>query len=200
MGVLPVPSGLLWTAADMFTYPADDNLIQLQTGLEQLVDWARARDRGQAGPDFVADTPLPLDLTQLQIDHTALFVNAFPVTRAHPFAGWYEGDSIIMGASDSKMRQFYARCGMEFDGRQLPADHIMVELEFLALMAERYQATHESFCCQAMGEMMHLHMGHWVHRFLENMHRHARTGFYRRLAAALSILFEELTIQLKEVA
>ena len=197
MAGLSVQAELLRTAGDMFHYPDHNNLADLQAGLNRLSDWAITID-GYQEDNSRADAAG--DLIPLQVDYTALFINAFPATRAHPFAGWYYGDSLIMGSSDRKMRQFYARCGMECDDLQIPADHIMVELEFLALMAERYQATGDVVFHQAMREMMHQHMEPWVFRFLEKIKESAQTDFYQRLAAAMFVLFKELTVQVKEVA
>ncbi len=200
MAGLSVEAELLRTAGDMFHYPDHDNLADLRAGLDRLRDWATTMDGNDREDNSRADSAGYWDLTPLQVDYTALFINAFPATRAHPFAGWYYGDSHIMGSSDRKMRQFYSRFGMECDDLQIPADHITVELEFLALMAERYHATGDVIFHQAMQEMMHQHMEPWVFRFLEKVQESAQTDFYYRLAAAMFVLFKELTVQVKEVA
>ncbi len=188
---LPIKSELLWTAKEIFRYPDRDNLPELKTGLNQMLEWARLQSQAP-----IRD----IDLDQLQIDHTALFINGYPATKAHPFAGWYTGDAVIMGNSDNKMRQFYAGCGIECDQREIQADHIMVELEFMALMAEKYEESGEDFFCRAMGEMLHQHMEPWVGQFSRNIRENAQTEFYSILAAVLDILVKELSVQLKEVA
>ena len=200
MAGLSIESGLLRRAQDMFQYPEHDNIAALQTGLDHLLEWAGEAGKARLKNAQLAGSAGDLDLKQLQIDYTALFINAFPVTKAHPFAGWYEGDTIIMGPSDQKIRKFYSLQGVDYDNFQIPADHIMIELEFMALMAEQYEETQNNFFYQAMGTMMHEHMEHWVLRFLEKVKENARTDFYSQLAAVLFILFEELTVQLKEVA
>ena len=197
---LSIESNLLWIAKDMFRYPDPENFCELSADLSQLLDWAQ-----QVGGDHLRDWSLTfsvenLDLAQLQVDFTALFINAFPVAKARPFAGWYEGDAIIMGPSDNRVRQFYSRYGVQCDQLKVPADHIMVELEFMAHMAEQYEETGDPFYYAAMQEMMHKHLQHWILIFLKNIEENARTHFYSNLAVALVILFKELTIELKEVA
>jgi TorA maturation chaperone TorD len=200
MAGLPITSELLWTAKEMFQYPDQENLAELKAGLDQLLDWARLYGQIPEEGRSSAAASEDLYLDQLRIDHTALFINGFPVTKAHPFAGWYEGDGIIMGNSDSKMRQFYSRCGVECDQREIQADHIMVELEFMALMADRYEETGDDFFHLAMGEMLRHHMEYWISRFLKNIQDNARTDFSRSLADVLMVLFAVLSVQLKEVA
>lgn len=200
MAGLPITSELLWTAKEMFRYPNQNNLAEMKSGLAQLLDWARLQGRPSVGDWSSVTATGDMDLDQLQIDHTALFINGFPVTKAHPFAGWYEGDGIIMGNSDSRMRQFYSRCGVECEQREIQADHIIVELEFMALMADKYEETGDDFFHRAMAEMLHQHMEPWIAQFSRNIRENARTEFYSILAALLDIVVAELSVQLKEVA
>lgn len=200
MTSLALQSNLLWTAKEMFRYPDQQNLSAINADLNQLWDWAK-----QSGSDSWADGGRPfsdanLDLDQLQVDFTALFINAYPVIKAHPFAGWYEGDTIMMGASDNRVRQFYSRFGVQCDQLKVPADHIMVELEFMAIMAEKYEETGDAFYYAAVQEMMNQHLRHWILKFLNDIQENARTEFYRKLAFVLVILVKELTIELGEVA
>jgi TorA maturation chaperone TorD len=193
-------SKLLWAAQDMFRFPDRENIPDMMAGLHQLMDWAQQAGWDGAAGDNSTFSVENSGLDQLQIDFTALFINAFPVTQAHPFAGWYEGDGIIMGPSDNRVRQFYSRYGVQCDQLQVPADHIMVELEFTAIMAEKYETTGEAFYYAAMQEMVNQHLQHWVFKFLKSIAKNAQTDFYRNLAAVLVVLFKELTIELKEVA
>ncbi len=197
---LALKSDILWAAKDLFRFPDRENMPEMKADLRQLMDWAQQVDPDGSGKGNLIFPAEEFDMDQLQIDFTALFVNAFPVTKAHPFAGWYEGDGIIMGPSDHRVRQFYSRYGVQCDELQVPADHIMVELEFMATMAERYEDTGEAFYYTAMQEMAHQHLEHWVFIFLKNMAENAQTDFYTNLAAVLVVLLKELTIELKEVA
>lgn len=197
---LSMEAELLWTVRDMFYYPERDNLADIQTGLNRLVQWTIETGRNDLRDYKPAPAVNGIDLKQLQVDFTALFVNAFPVVKAHPFAGWYEGDGIMMGPSDTRVREFYFNHGVECSTMQLPADHITAELEFLALMAEKYHDTANFYFYQAMRDMVQQHMKHWVPMFLRNVLENAQTDFYRSLASALMIIFQELTVQLGEVA
>jgi len=200
MADLRVGAEMLYIAKELFRFPDQENLAALQESLARLSDWAGLMDGAGAGTGLDAAAAGDVDLDQLQIDFTGLFINGFPTAKAHPFAGWYQGEGIVMGNSDERMRKFYARWGVECDHRQLSADHIMVELEFMALMAEKHEDTGDDIYHRAMGEMMSEHMQHWIFDFLTNIQENARTGFYRGLGAGLWILFDTLTIELKEVA
>lgn len=192
---------LLWTMRELFNYP-DLHLQQDNTeGLARLAAWIKKQpifrsDSGRPWPDL--DGP---DWNELQIDHTGLFINGVPTAKAHPFAGWYEGDTILFGPTERRMRDFYHYYGVDFDSEQtLPADHILVELEFIALMADKYNQTGEEVFFTAMQEMLTGHMEQWIFKFTGEISRYARTNFYRGLAQALELMIKCLANELKEVA
>lgn len=192
---------LIWTAREIFRFPRQEEILANQDALLKLLDWALTRKSAEAydlKPELLNGN---LKWDELELDYTSLFINAFPTAKAHPFAGWYRGEKIVFGDSDLEMRQFYSRYGVDFDDDQsLPADHIMVELEFLAGMAENYIESGNSYCLLAMQELMSGHMQYWLFQFLETMQKHAQSSYYRNLASVLLVLFTELTEELKGVA
>jgi len=195
---LSLDPSLLWTAKEAFRYP--ENISEIRDNLQKLGDWTIEAglyhsEDGKKSYDIGA-----LDLEQLEVDHTALFINGFPAARAHPFAGWYENEAIVFGPSDNKVRQFYSRYGVKYDSSQVSADHIMVELEFLAIMAEKYEETGDPFYYMALRDMISSYMENWVFRFLKNIEENAGTNYYRYLAAVLTTLFNQLKTELREVA
>lgn len=201
MSALSLDTSLIWTAQDIFNYPTLENMATHREEIQKLLAWAI--DEGLPNSDTWIELleSEDFDLEQLEVDFTALFINGFPLTKAHPFAGWYTGEAIVFGPSDSKLRQFYSRYGVNLDQDQdVPADHIMVELEFLAIMAEKYEQTGEKLYYLALQEMMTGYLENWVFKFLDEMEIHAQSPYYRGLAAVLVLLFTKLKTELKEVA
>lgn len=80
----------------------------------------------QQGSNFV-DT--------LQIEYTRLFINAVPHIVAPPYGSFYlDGDYTLQGKSSRKTRDFYRQYGYDISDTSEPADHIRLELEFLAAL------------------------------------------------------------------
>lgn len=197
---LSLDTNLLWTAKEIFRYPQPQLMIDNADGIKHLADWAKRHQGDLLQTDAAWSDIHDLDWDQLEVDHTALFINGIPVAKAHPFAGWYAGDTIVFGPTDQKMRDFYCHYGVDIEEQSLPADHIMVELEFMAMMAERYAQTGEDIYYSAVKEMLTGHMEDWVFKFLEEIVNHAQTEFYRGFAQVLTLLMNELRNELKEVA
>lgn len=203
MSGLSLDTSLLWTAQEIFLYPNQENLAEQKNNIQKLLDWVIGEGLRLDNTDVWKEALVSgtYNLEQLEVDFTALFINSFPTARAHPFAGWYEGEAIIFGPSDNKVRQFYSRYGVSYDANnQIPADHIMVELEFLARMAEEYERTGEILYYTAMQEMMAGYFENWVFKFLHNMETYAETSYYKSLASILVCLLTKLRKELKGVA
>lgn len=192
---------LLWAAREVFRYPTELQMLQGKEELFSLIDWAEKTGVQGAGALKANVENEAFDIEELEVDFTSLFVNGFPRTKAHPFAGWHLGEEITFGPSAQKMKQFYKRYGIELDPEHtLPADHIMVELEFLAVMIEEYAKTNETVFYFAVEEMLTGHMEKWIYKFLQDMETGANSSYYKNLANVISSLFKELTEELKEVA
>ena len=77
-----------------------------------------------------------IDLNKLQIEYTRLFVNTFPKIPCPPYESYYvEGQ--VYGNSSISAKKYYAKHGLVFDYASEPADHVSVELEFLALTCDK---------------------------------------------------------------
>ncbi|MGR6835330.1 TorD/DmsD family molecular chaperone [Syntrophomonas erecta] len=202
MTQLTIDPNLLWAAREVFRYPEREIFLYYREDILSLIKWAGKY--GQSGLEELEDLlrSKDPDCGPLKIDFTGLFINGFPAARAHPFAGWYLGDGEIFGSTDEKTRRFYSRYGitMEESQAELPADHIMVELEFLAAMAEDYIHTGFNQYLQALQEMMNQHLSTWIFTFLQTMHDEAHTDYYRKMAQVIMLLFYKLEEELKGVA
>jgi len=85
-------------------------------------------------------------MEDLQVEYTRLFINAVPHVLAPPYASVYtKGDGQLYGKITEKTREFYRFAGFDLlPDRDLP-DHLVNELEFLALLAQEQQEEVETF-------------------------------------------------------
>lgn len=193
-------SDLLWAAKAVFSDPSNLGDAQNINDLDLLLQWADEQHIAGASALAAALNDGSLDLDQLNTDYTGLFVNGFPTAKAHPFAGWYLGEGVLFGAEDRRLRKFYSQYGVLIEDELVQADHILVELEFMALMCAEYIRTGEHRCYQALVEMTDNHMSGWIFAFLDDIHVKAESEFYRVLASVLTRLFDDLFFELKGVA
>lgn len=119
----------------------------------------------------------------LASEHAWLFVLGNPTVVAHPYAAyWLEGQ--LMGEStlsvDRRMQAF--GFSVAPDSGLMP-DHIVSELEFLALLSE--QDTPESRA--AAQSFVAGHMHHWVPRFIEAL-RQADPPLHPFYSASVDLL------------
>lgn len=197
---LSIDSGLFESARNMFRYPDAEEMQSFLHGIKKLLLWAKQRDVAGAASLIKKIEHGGLDLEELLIDYTALFVNSFPHARAHPFAGWYLGDEVLFGEQDEKMRAFNAKHGVWMDEEMAwPADHIMVELEFAAIMMESFENSGDSRFIFALQELIS-HMNSWVPQFTEAMALYAESQFYKTAAGILSLLLSVMQNEMKGVA
>jgi len=76
----------------------------------------------------------------LQIEYTRLFINAAPKIIAPPYASFYiDGDQNLQGKTTQKTRDYYRQYGCDITNPHEPADHIRLELEFLASLCRDYE-------------------------------------------------------------
>jgi len=84
-------------------------------------------------------------LEDMQVEHTRLFINAVPSVLAPPYASVYAHvDGTLYGPIAEKTKDFYKEKGYSLAQEDLP-DHIVYELEFLAILAEQNQEDCEEF-------------------------------------------------------
>lgn len=200
MEQLIVDSKLLESARDLFRYPEPMQMKAFKDDRVQLLQWASHRDVRGANRMLDAIDQGQLDWEALQIDYTGLFVNSFPHAHAHPFAGWYLRDGVVFGKHEQEMRSFYAAQGICMDEETtLPADHIMVELEFAATLMEAYETSGDSSFLLILQELLQ-HMNSWVPQFTEAMLLYADSLFYKTAAEILLSLMFAMQNEMKGVA
>ena len=129
-------------------------------------------------------------LDKLKVDYAQLFVGPFDVA-APPYGSVYlEHDRRICGDTTMDIIARYREEGLQVTLKE-PADHVAVELEYMYLLALRQmQASaehHEGLATRYMQkqrDFLQTHLGVWVVMFTQRIVEHARTGFYRHVAAA----------------
>jgi TorA maturation chaperone TorD len=150
-----IDAGELEFLSRLFTYPdtppAREDLARIGT------TWGENGNRG--------------DLQTLQSEYVRLFINALPEISCPPYGSFYIEGS-LMGESTVRLKKLYASYGWQTDEM---ADHIAVELEFLALLAALSQDG-------AIPEDYHFvldHLNVWAPAFLDRVAENDRTGFYQ---------------------
>ena len=112
----------------------------------------------------------------------------------HPYESAYTSDKgLLMQDAFRDARRCYAEAGFSVsDASGEMDDHIALELEFMARLAERLSAAlHQGdegsarslLECQRAFHRVHLH---WVVRFADDVEARARTAFYRKAARLLA--------------
>ncbi len=110
-------------------------------------------------------------VNDLQLEYTRLFINAVPHVVAPPYASVHlEGDGSLYGNIAEKTARFYQNKGFEYAGDDLP-DHIVNELEFLAILVQEDGEGYEEF----RGKLFIP----WFARFKEKVLVEANHPFYR---------------------
>lgn len=89
---------------------------------------------------------IPELIDELQIEHTRLFINAIPHVVAPPYASVYmDNAGQLYGKLAEKTKDYYRQWGFELTRSENPPDHIVHELEFLALVHKENQEGEETF-------------------------------------------------------
>jgi TorA maturation chaperone TorD len=99
----------------------------------------------------------------LQIEYTRLFINGVPHIIAPPYGSFYlDGDHTLQGKSTRRARDCYRQYGYDIADTSEPADHIRLELEFLAALTRDNELEAEE-------------------QFLKTIFRPWFTSFYKRV-------------------
>ena len=117
-------------------YPEDDFLTDtFLDAYENLLDKLELiKEKEQIRSCRTEDKNL---LQTLQVEYTRLFINAIPHVIASPYASVYQqSDHDLKGTLTEKTRDFYREQGYDITDAAEPADHIRIELEFLAALTK----------------------------------------------------------------
>ena len=125
----------------VFSYPTVDMLRQI----------GELSENGAPVRSQEALSGLPLE--DAQAEYTRLFISAYPAVLCPPYESYYR-EGLLYGNSSVESAEWYRRRGLDFTFEGEPADHLSVELEFLALTGDR------AFLNK---------LGQWVYKFTERV-------------------------------
>jgi putative dimethyl sulfoxide reductase chaperone len=183
--------------ADVYRWPVSDlpmALKEMESALAQL--GSEARDDAaslRASYHGAADTHA------LAVDHAALFAGPFLVP-APPYGSVYlEDKRQLMGDSTIDARQHYRSLGLDLspEFKEAP-DHISAELEFMHVLIVQSIAAIDAADLRLLTEsighqrvFLERHLGAWISAFSDKVIEHARTDYYRNLAAVTRTFIAE---------
>lgn len=122
-------------------------------------------------------------LESLQIEYTRLFINGVPHVVAPPYGSVYI-DKSLQGRHAEKTLRFYTEHGFTLkDNSELP-DHLIHQLEFLSLLADKGDA-------QAETEFLTTIFLPWFGRFYTIIKQESRHPFYTVLVQLIDYLTKE---------
>lgn len=124
-------------------------------------------------------------LEALRIEHTRLFINAFPATVAPPYGSVHlPGGGMLNTAFTEKTRAVYRRHGFDLAGVADLADYLPLELEFLALLGEAgEEAASEEFLSECFRP--------WFGGFRDRVLAGAELPFYRIVVELIDFFTKE---------
>lgn len=122
-------------------------------------------------------------LEALQIEYTRLFINGVPHVIAPPYGSVYI-DKSLQGQHTEKTLRFYASYGFAMKKEADLPDHIVHQLEFLSLVAEKNDAATEA-------EFLQTIFLPWFGRFHQRVKQESRHPFYSVLVQLIDYLTKE---------
>lgn len=121
--------------AQLMRYPEDATglSLQLETALElaEALDW---RDEAEELRPWLQQCP---DVcSALRPEYTRLFITARRRSTVPPYASVHlDDEALLEGRSTERIHDFYRSCGYGLATASEPADHIALQLDFLAALA-----------------------------------------------------------------
>lgn len=160
--------------ARLYRSEADAPLLDGLKGLNLTLTENDALRRGCA---LLADSlpgTGPEALDELAADFAGTFLSAgsAQVLAAIPCESVYTGKRLVMQDAWEQVQSIYRQKGLESGSDGLMADHLAVELEFMAYLLEQGLADEAK-------DFLYAHLLNWTPAFLEDLQKYAKTDFYR---------------------
>lgn len=126
------------------------------------------------------DLELP-DLEDLQVEHTRLFINAYPKVIAPPYESFWR-EKEIYGETTIVIKKLYEVCGLDLSKKwhDLP-DHIAAELAFLAYLENNDSIEYQDIKARLLEE----HLKTWVDKFCEVVKNNTTLEYFKNLIILL---------------
>ncbi|WP_416148887.1 molecular chaperone [Salipaludibacillus sp. HK11] len=136
----------------------------------------------------------------LLIDYAKLFVGPFNML-APPYGSVYlEESQQIQGESTKHVERLYEIAGIEKVSEfHEPADHIVVEFEFVYYLYCMYIETNELNYLVLIKDFVNNHLGRWVLQFTDRIEEQATHEYYKQLSiitsGIMTLEMENLTVE-----
>lgn len=157
--------------AQAMRYPDAEWLNELFK--EQLLELLSSLEWHEEAVDLSFNPVSPHDLEVIQVEHTRLFISAAGGACAPPYGSVYLSESgTLLNESTDEVREFYRRNGFDLADDYEAGDHIVNELEFLALLTANNMPTQEQ-------EFLKTYFRPWFTTFAERVKKAAEIPFYR---------------------
>ena len=145
----------------------NEQLFDTLESLLDSLDWSGERAAFQDWRRRSAD---PLD--DLRTAYTRLFINAVPHVTVPPYASVYlDGSGTLQGPTTERTRDFYRAHGYDLASETEPADHLALELDFLAALTGEGRVEAEEVFLRTLFRP-------WFTRFKERCMQEVRHPFY----------------------
>lgn len=146
-----------------------------------LLDLLEADEEKQAIRLAIKASDDPIE--ELQVEYTRLFINGAPHVAAPPYGSVYI-DRGLQGQHAEKTLLFYRKHGFELKNSAELPDHIVHQLEFLALLAEKQDL-------EASRDFLQSIFLPWFSLFLARVLEEARHPLYRVIVQLIDYLTKE---------
>lgn len=177
----------------IFTFPLTANTVLELAGMEAGPDAPPALREALANIQARLDeSPGPL-LEELNEELSRLICGP-GLPPAVPYASYYLDQShTLFGPETQAVAKFYREAGFAPANPGIPADHITLELEFMAAMvglsieaAERQDEAALEAGCKTQVRFLHQHLGPFLSRFCLDLKVSASEPFFENAAALLA--------------
>lgn len=143
-----------------------------------------------------------IEQTALAVDYSALFLGPFEL-QAPPYGSVYlEKKREVMGETTMEALQLYQRAGLQVEQKE-PADHIAIELEFMAFVHGREASALQSGTREEVSRNKDLRekfftgcLKPWIADFCASVRKSSENAFYVSLADCLECFIHAYNSQM----
>jgi len=179
-----------------FRYPNNDIITVLKKEQNILLDGMKylyhlTSDMDKTLNMFKKTINSIIDIQELQVEYARLFVGPFKLP-APPYESVYriESKGFLMGDSTLKVKKMYQEEGLDLPkSTYILPDHIVVELEFMAYLAEEEALTWEKmsedkakYYLKKQNTFLTEHLTKWIPQFAKAVYENSNEEFYCLLA------------------
>ncbi len=191
----------------LFQTAPDDTLLHWLQTEQPFAEFPIPLENATSALEELQATCADNTTSALQADFRQLYVGPGPMT-APPWESVYRNEEHLLFDSHTlKVREFYARHGMEFVHKnETPEDTMDIELEFMRILTERQimalekgDATAERILVKEQQAFLNQHLLIWAPRFARLTRHKAQTAFYARLVDVLEAFLAWDAAALEEI-